>query len=467
MRKTRIICTLGPASESSEIIEKMILAGTDAFRLNMSHAKHEWVREIVPRVRALAQKHGRNVALLLDTQGPAIRTGVLAKDLDLAVGDTLEITVRGAAATEPNSITVNYDDLLNDLPLGHVMLRDNGLMQVRVLEKGDNRIRTTVLTAGRLGSRRHINLPGVDVNLPALTEKDLADVALGIELEVDFVALSFARKKEDLDQLRGILRKGGCSAAVVAKVESESAVRDLDKLIWATDVLLVARGDLGIECPMEELPIIQRRIVKHCLRIGKPVIVATQMLESMINHPVPTRAEVTDVANAVFEQADAIMLTGETTSGRYPVRCVEVLDRVALRIERSGGAEYGKDALLEDARQKTVAAAVALANSLQRPNIVVFTRHGTMARYVSNLRPQHAPIFAFTPSEIVCRQLAICWGVCPVRLDFTDNPNATIETAQAHLSAAKLIAPNDNLVIISDIRAGQELVDCVQLRQVA
>ena len=466
MRKTRIICTLGPVSESSEIIEKMILAGTDTFRLNMSHAKHEWVREIVPRVRSIAQQCKRSVGLLLDTQGPAIRTGVLAKDLQLAVGDTLEITVGDASASKKNSITVNYDGLIDDISVGDVVLLDNGLMQVRVEEKKDGRIRTTVLTAGALGSRRHINLPGVHVNLPALTEKDLEDVALGIELKVDFVALSFARKKEDLDQLRRLLRKGGSGALVVAKIESTSAVRDLDKMIRAADVILVARGDLGIECPMEDLPIIQRRIVKRCLRIGKPVIVATQMLESMIENPLPTRAEVTDVANAVFEQADAIMLTGETTSGRYPVECVEVLDRIARRIERSGGAGYGKDALLEDARQKTVAAAVTLADSLHHPKIVVFTRHGTMARYVSNLRPGHAPIFAFTPNEIVYRQLSISWGVFPVLLRFTDDPNATIEAAEKHLRATNWISPNDNLVVLSDVRAGDDLIDCVQLRHV-
>ena len=466
VRKTKIICTLGPASESSEIIEQMILAGTDIFRLNMSHGKHEWVRDIVPRVRALAQQHSRSVGMMLDTQGPAIRTGPLERDLQLAVGDILEITVRGASPSEPNSITVNYDDLIEDVSVGNVVLLDNGLMQVRVLGKENDRIRTVVLTAGTLGSRRHINLPGVDVNLPALTEKDRADVGLGIELRVDFVALSFARRKEDLVQLRKLLRKGGSSAAVVAKIESQSAVRAIDDMIWATDVLLVARGDLGIECPMEELPIIQRRIVKRCLRLGKPVIVATQLLESMIHNRVPTRAEVTDVANAVFEQADAIMLTGETTAGRYPVECVKVLDRVALRIERSGGAGYGKDAILEDPRQKTVAAAVSLADSLARAKLVVFTRHGTMARYVSNLRPSHAPIFAFTPNEEVYRQLTVCWGVFPVLLDFTDDPNATIEAAEEYLRAKKLIAPNDNLVVLSDVRAGKALVDCVQLRQV-
>ena len=466
LRKTKIICTLGPASEDSEIIRQMIAAGADVFRLNMSHARHEWVRDIVPRVRALAHELDHDVALLLDTQGPAIRTGVLEKDLALAVGDTLEITVHGAKATEPNSITVNYDGLIDDVSVGDVLLLDNGLMQVRVLAKGDNRIRSSVLTAGTLGSRRHINLPGVHVNLPALTEKDLADVALGAELEVDFVALSFARKKEDLQELRQVLKKHGSSAQVVAKIESQSAVRDLDDMIRASDVVLIARGDLGIECPMEDLPIIQRRIVKRSLRLGKPVIVATQMLESMIENPVPTRAEITDVANAVFEQADAIMLTGETTSGRYPVECVKVLNRVALRIERSGGAGYGKEAVLEDARQKTVAAAVELADSLPRAKIVVFTRHGTMARYVSNLRPERAPIFAFASTEPVYRQLALCWGTIPTQLDFTADPNATIEAAEKYLRSAKLIAPNDNLIVISDIRAGKALVDCVQLRPV-
>ncbi|HEX4665506.1 MAG TPA: pyruvate kinase [Chthoniobacterales bacterium] len=466
MRKTKIICTLGPASQDSEIIRQMIEAGTDVFRLNMSHAKHEWVRDIVPRVRAIAQQLERDVALLLDTQGPAIRTGVLKRDLPLAVGDILEITVRGAKSTAPNSITVNYDDLIDDVSVGDTVLVDNGVLQLRVVEKKKNRIRCTVLTAGRLGSRRHINLPGVHVNLPALTEKDHADVKLGAELGVDFVALSFARKAEDLEVLRRYLKKLGSSAAVVAKIEDQGAVRQIDDMIRASDIILVARGDLGIECPMEELPIIQRRIVKRCLRFGKPVVVATHMLESMVNNPVPTRAEITDVANAVFEQADAIMLTGETTSGRYPVECVKVLNRVALRIERSGGAGYGEEALLEDARQKTVAAAVELADSLARAKILVFTRHGTMARYVSNMRPEHAPIFAVTSTERVYRQLAICWGTFPVRIDFTDEPNATIEAAIKYLRSEKLIAPNDNLVIISDVRAGDALVDCVQLRTV-
>jgi pyruvate kinase len=218
--------------------------------------------------------------------------------------------------------------------------------------------------------------------------------------------------------------------------------------------------------PMEELPIIQRRIVKSCIRLGKPVVVATHMLESMIKNRVPTRAEITDVANAVFEQVDAIMLSGETSTGLHPVECVEVLNRVASRIERSGGAGYAQDAILEDNRQKTVASAVVLANSLTRSKLIVFTRHGTMSRNTSNLRPEHSTIFAFTPSEEVRQQLSICWGVCAQRIEFSDDPNETIEMAAKYLRDQKLIGKGDNLIVISDVQARGERVDCVLLRTV-
>ena len=465
MRKTKIICTLGPATEKPETIRGLLSAGADIFRLNMSHAKHEWVREIVPRIRKIAAEIPRPVAILLDTQGPAIRTGELKSNLQLKPGDILEFTVRGAKSEEKYSVDVNYEGLVNDISVGDVVLVDNGVMRLLVLEKKRNRIRCKVLTTGVLGSRRHINLPGVRVNLPPLTQKDLEDIALGVELKVDFVALSFARKKSDLQELRRVLKKAKSTARIVAKIEDQSAVRQIDEMIDAADVVMIARGDLGIECPMEELPIIQRKIVKRCLRIGKPVIVATHMLESMIENPVPTRAEITDVANAVFEQADAIMLSGETSTGRYPVECVKVFDRVARRIERSGGAGYGKDAILEDARQKTCASAVVLANSLPRANLVVFTHHGTMARYVSNLRPENAPIFAFTSNEEVFRQIVICWGTHPVMLEFAQDPNVTIESAIKYLSDQKLTDPGDNLIVLSDMLGGRDKVDCVQLRQ--
>ena len=308
----------------------------------MSHADHHSVREIVPRIRALAEEARRSVGILLDTQGPAIRTGDLETDLHLKQDDILELRGAGAKGEEPYSVDVNYDGLFDDVSVGDTILMDSGMIRLAVLEKQGKRIRCKVMTPGTLGSRRHINLPGVHVNLPPLTKKDLADISVGVELGVDFFALSFVRQKSDLDQLRSVLTEKKSKALVIAKIEDQLAVRAINDMIEGADVIMIARGDLGIECPMEELPIIQRRIVKSCLRLGKPVIVATQMLESMITNPLPTRAEITDVANAVFEQADAIMLSGETSLGRYPVECVRVLNRVALRIERSGGAGYAR-----------------------------------------------------------------------------------------------------------------------------
>src|SRR5437588_1088636 len=380
MRKTKIICTLGPATEKTETIRQLIARGADVFRLNMSHAPREWVREIVPRIRKLAGELGRPVGILLDTQGPAIRTGLMKTPLELKKGDVLELTVRHAKKTQKKSVEVNYDKFANDVSVGDTILVDNGLIKLTVIEKKKNRVLCKVITPSTLGSRRHINLPGVHVSLPALTKKDIADVTLGAQLGVDFVALSFVREPGDLAALRDLLVRKKSKACVMAKIEDQSAVESIEDIIKIADMVMVARGDLGIEVPMEELPIIQRRIVKICIRLGKPVVVATHLLESMITNRVPTRAEITDVANAVFEQADAIMLSGETTVGQYPVECVEILNRVATRIERSGGAGYRESAILEDARQKTVASAVVLANSLARSKIIVFTRHGRMAR---------------------------------------------------------------------------------------
>ena len=466
MRKTKIICTLGPATETTEALRQLIQKGTDVLRLNMSHATHEWVREIVPRIRRVAQIAGRPVAILVDTQGPAIRTGDLKINLHLKPGDVLEFTLRGAKSKEQYSVTVNYAGFVKDISVGDTVLVDNGLLKVVVLDKGRDRVRTRVLTPAVLGSRRHINLPRVHVNLPALTKKDIADVALSAELDVDFVALSFVREKRDIEQLRKLLSRKKSKAQIVAKIEDQLAVRSIDKIIESTDIIMIARGDLGIECPMEELPIIQRRIVKKCIRLGKPVVIATQLLESMITNRLPTRAEVTDVANAVFEQADALMLSAETTLGRYPTECVEVLNRVATRIERSGGAGYASDVQLQNVRHKTVASAVALANSLENSKLIVFTVHGRMARYASNLRPQRAPIFAFTPNAQVYRQLALCWGTFPVRIDFTGDPDETIASAEKFLRRKKLAAPGNRMVIVSDVRMGRAMIDSIQLRVV-
>jgi pyruvate kinase len=464
MRKTKIICTLGPATESAEMLHALIEAGCNVFRLNMSHATHEWVRQIVPRIRAVATSLDRVVGILMDTQGPAIRTGDLPAKLNLKPGDEFEFTVRGERSEELHSVDVNYDGLIDDISVGDTVLVDNGVIHMKVLAKDGHRIRCRVLTEGTMGSRRHINLPGVKVNLPPLTEKDLADVAVGAEMGVDFVALSFCREPGDVEALRKVLREHGSQARIVAKIEDQLAVRNIDAIIDKTDLIMVARGDLGIECPAEELPIIQRKIVKHCLHKGRPVIVATHMLESMIVNPVPTRAEITDVANAVYEQADAVMLSGETTVGKYPVECVRVLDKVARRIELSGGAGFAKDAMLTEGREKAVHSAVILANSFPDAKIVIFTRRGQMANFVSNQRPPDRPIYAFAPSYEVCRRLALNWGTTAVCLPFDPNPARTVGAALNYLCEHKLAQSGDHIVVVSDILAGEERVHSIQLR---
>ena len=323
MRKTKIIATLGPATDSPEMLRQLIEAGTNIFRLNMCHATHDWVRHIVARIRAAragARLHAP--ASSWTPRAPPSAPAISPTKIDLKPGENFNFTVRGAQSEEHHSVDVNYDDFIDDISVGDVVLVDNGVIHMKVLEKSGNHIRCEVLTDGVLGSRRHINLPGVNVNLPALTEKDIADVALGCELGVDFIALCFCRGPEDMVLLKKPSPSHGSTARAIAKIEDQLAVNNIDAIIEESDGIMVARGDLGIECPMEELPIIQRRIVKTCLRVDRPVIVATHMLESMISNPIPTRAEVTDVANAVFEQADAIMLSGETTVGKYPVQCV-------------------------------------------------------------------------------------------------------------------------------------------------
>ncbi len=466
LRKTKIICTLGPASETPERLREMILAGANIFRLNMSHAQHDWVRKIVPTIRSIAAELDMPVGILLDTQGPAVRTGDLPTKLNLKTGDIMEFTVRGARSEEVYSVNVNYDGLIDDINEGDVVLVDNGVIHLKVLSKVNNRIRCEVLTPGELGSRRHINLPGVKVNLPPLTEKDMADVAVGAEVGVDFVALSFCREPSDIVEMRRVLASHGSQARVIAKIEDQSAVKLISEIINETDAVMIARGDLGVECPMEELPIIQRRILKKALQIGKPVIVATHMLESMIENPVPTRAEVTDVANAVFEQADAIMLSGESTVGKYPVECVKVLDRIARRIERSGSAHFADQTSLAKPRQKTAHSGVVLANSFPNAHLAVLTHHGHMADYTSHIRPEHAPIYALTPSKVVAGHLTLNWGVLPLVMPFANSPEESVKNAEELLLSRNLLRKGDQLIVMSDIIEGDEKFDSIQLRKI-
>src|SRR5580658_8546812 len=279
VRRTKIVATLGPATDSAEMIGKLIDAGVNIFRLNMSHAPHDWVRRVFADIRAESLKRAVHTGILMDTQGPAIRTGDIGVPLNLQPGQKFTLTVRGEKSEEEHSVDVNYENFVNDISVGDVVLIDNGTIQMKVLEKTGNKVQCEVLTEGKLGSRRHINLPGVKVSLPALTAKDITDVKLGLELNVDFIALSFVREARDLMQLRELFDKNKPQPFVIAKIEDQQALINLESIVKETDGVMVARGDLGIEIPYEELPIVQRRIVKIGLRYGKPVIVATHMLE--------------------------------------------------------------------------------------------------------------------------------------------------------------------------------------------
>jgi pyruvate kinase len=467
MRKTKIVATLGPATSSPEMIAALIAAGVNIFRLNMSHAPHDWVRQIVATIRAASTECKKHIGILMDTQGPAIRTGDLSVPLDLKPGQKFTLTVRGEQSEEEHSVDVNYANFVNDINVGDVVLVDNGAIEMKVLAKSGNRVSCEVLTAGTLGSRRHINLPGVKVSLPALTSKDIHDVKLGLELEVDFIALSFVREARDLLQLKEHFTGAKHRPLVIAKVEDQEAVKNLEAIVAEADGIMVARGDLGIEIPYEELPIVQRRIVKTCLRVGKPVIVATHMLESMIGSPMPTRAEVTDVANAVFEQADAIMLSGETTVGKYPLKCIEVFDRIAKRIERSGGANFYEQAELTQTRQKVVKSAVVMANELKADAILVFTRHGSMARYAGWLRPHHSTVYGVCARDAVARGLTLSWGVTPIVIPFDlINPQNTIEAALKHMIENGFLKKGQTVVAIGSILSGDQIIDAVQMRVV-
>ena len=470
MRRTKIIATLGPATESEEMLVKLITAGVDVVRLNMAHARHDWTRMIIRRIRAASKTADREVAIMMDIKGPEIRTGDLAVPIELKAGEIFDFTVKpGGDRTggeEIRSVDVNYRDLVNDIKVGDTVLVDSGLIRLEVLSKDQAHIRCRVLTSGQLTSRRHINLPGVKVNLPSFTEKDRGDTLVGIAEGVDFIALSFVREAQDIDLLRVFLKENKSRARIVAKIEDQSAIDNLDDIIRATDVLMIARGDLGIEVPLRELPVIQRRAVRTCLAIGRPVIIATHMLESMIGQPVPSRAEITDVANAVYEQADCVMLSGETTVGKYPLECVQVLDSIARRIEEELAADFPEPAVFIQDRMKVFRAAVVLANEFPRSLLLVFTRHGTNAAGISAHRPPRAPILAVTDSLETLRHLKMVRSVEPFLLAPFGDPEATIERATAALLKLGRISPGDKLIIVSDVQAKDRRIDSIQLRSV-
>lgn len=466
-RHTKIIFTLGPATAEEAVLEKIFLAGAVICRLNMAHATHAWTREMIRRIRRVSERIEKPVALMMDVKGPEIRTGDLPEAVDLKPSQKIDLLVSPEALqADTLGVTVNYPGIVNDVEVGNTILVDSGLIRLKVVEKYADRLHCEVIIGGRMGSRRHINLPGVHVGLPALTEKDLQDIAVGMEEGIEFFALSFVRQASDIDLLRQHLKAGGSQARIIAKIEDQSAIANIDSIIEACDGIMVARGDLGIECPYEELPIIQRSTVNACIKRGKPVIVATHMLESMIMAPVPTRAEVSDVANAVFEQADCVMLSGETTVGKFPIECVEVMTRIAEQIESNAEPSFRPDLKLHRPKDKLLRSAVALAQDLKKAGIIVFTRSGYLAQILSSLRPVGCPIYAFTDNPMLFRQLHLLWGIEPFLTEFSKDPEVTIKNAFMCLHGKHWVRKGDWQVVVMNVIHGDKVIDSIQLRQV-
>jgi pyruvate kinase len=464
-RHTKIVATLGPATESREMLAKMITGGVDVMRLNMAHGSGDWVRSLVHRIREISNEVHRHVAVMMDVKGPEIRTAAITEAIELKTGEEFEFFTTTPTG-DVRGVSVNYPGLPNDVIVGATVLVDSGLIRLQVLRKTSTHVRCKVLTPGKLGSRRHINLPGVEVNLPSLTEKDITDIRVGVESGIDFVALSFVRKGDDIRALRKLLESLNSKARIIAKIEDQSGLRNLEEIVRASDAVMVARGDLGIEIDYHTLPLVQTRIVETCLTEGKPVIIATHLLESMISAPMPTRAEISDVSTAVREQADAVMLSGETTTGMYPLECVEVMKNILNTIEPSDRRQLNRLVRLEEPKAKMLRSAAVLAQQLDKSGIVVFTRSGMLAYTLAALRAVGVPIYAFTDDEVLFRQLLLPWGVEPFLVKFHNDPEDTIESALTYLKRREWCPAGTWLVVVTNALAHDKIIDTMQLRQI-
>ncbi len=429
----------------------------------MSHADHATSKKIINWVKTLNRQIPYPIPILLDTQGPEIRTGVLANPMELKTGDVVTLSVRDSELVEQKSIQINYDDIVDAVDVGGVITVDNGLMNFKVLQKKQHQLTCEVIDGGTLGSRKHVNLPGVRVNLPAITAKDEQDIKFGIDNDVDFIALSFVRSPDDITQLRTVLGKKQQSVKVIAKIEDQEGVKNIHDIASLSDGIMVARGDLGIETDITNLPNIQRRLVHASAKAGVRCIVATHLLESMIDNPIPTRAEVTDVANAIYEGTDAVMLSGETSVGNYPIRCVEQLDKIAKNAEKFSGLGYEKALTVNVDKQHVAVHAVALAEALNAKGIVVITRRGLTADLVTNAKPQTVPVYAFTNNSQTRRRLALNRAVYAHRMAFSNDPEKTLQRAFDLLRDREGLSESSKLVVISDVLANQP-TEAIQIR---
>ncbi|HBN97597.1 MAG TPA: pyruvate kinase, partial [Firmicutes bacterium] len=454
---TKIVCTIGPASEGPEIIRALIRAGMNVARLNFSHGTLDEHLLRIKNLREATAELGANVALLLDIQGPKIRVGRLKNGpIELIPGQEYTLTVEPYEGDEAK-IHVDYPYLNRDLRPGSVIYIDDGLLELRVQEIKGPDVVCHVVVGGELNSRKGLSLPGVDVDLPPITKEDAEHIRFGVKHGVDFIAASFVRRGEHVEAVRRIVHDAGGSQHIIAKIESNAGLRNIDEIVAAADGIMVARGDLGVEIAAEEVPLAQRMLIRKCNRAGKPVITATQMLDSMIRNPRPTRAEVTDVSNAIFEGTDCVMLSGETATGRYPIKAVQVMDSIARRMEQvidygavlREKAEEGRTAI----DQAVTLAACQVTHDLNLGLIICSTFSGATARSLSQKRPK-AIIFAISQNEHVVRQLAMSWGVFAVFQERDSDVEVSINKAIDKAIKRDLLAPGDVVTIITGLSVG-------------
>jgi pyruvate kinase len=478
MRRTKIVATVGPASRSPQKLEQLIQAGVNVFRLNFSHGSHDEHLAVITSVREIATRLRKPIALLQDLSGPKIRTGKVKDGVELVNGARITITTEPLVEGDAELISTTYEALPHDVKPGDRVLLDDGNLELRVQRSSGTRVECEVVDGGPLRSNKGINLPGVALSIPALTEKDRRDLAFGVEHGVDFLALSFVRQAQDLEQARELVSSLGAHTSLIAKIEKPQALDNLEAILAAADGVMVARGDLGVELGTENVPIAQKRIIAAANNAGRVVITATQMLESMIENPRPTRAEASDVANAILDGTDAVMLSGESAVGKFPVETVETMARIAHFTEEHGASSIRRrDSRRSDQPRGTQApgtpitrsltrVAVSVAEELGCKLILAFTESGITARLLAMHRPR-VPVVAVTPSDPVYRLLALSWGVVPVRADLAGSTDDLLTIGEQQLRARGIVESGDTILMLSGHSAAAAATNMLRVHTVA
>ena len=469
INKTKIIATIGPSSNSKSILQKMISSGMNIARLNFSHGSYKEHQKIIDKIRSLSIEMKKPIAIILDLQGPKIRTGILkdGKPVLLKKNGTIRITSRDVTGTD-QLISSTYKKLSADVKKGDKILIDDGLIELRVLSTGRDTVTCKIINGGNLKEHKGINLPGVKVSVPSLTEKDREDIDFGVKAGVDFFALSFVRSAHDIKHIKTIIKKHGSDIPVIAKIEKPEAVDHIDEILEVADGVMVARGDLGVEIKNEKVPTIQKLIIRKAMQANKSVITATQMLETMIYNPVPTRAETSDVANAIFDGTDAIMLSGETTVGKYPVNAVRMMAKIRAEAESSPFMKYNiqYDMDSEDIVTHAVAqSSVNIIHEVGAKAIAAFSVSGKTPIRISRRRPSK-PIYAFTFTQEIYNRLSLVWGVTPLFIDPIDDAKSLIEAGENVLIDKRLVKKNDIIVIVTGLALKSGSTNLIKIHKV-